>query len=220
MAKKEALIVGGVLLIIAIIFGILAAVGVFSSDTPADTPNGGVTTKNHEKQIVVISDKPTNLDVAAVNVDTPANMKMIRVSKDSTGKVMPVGENSDWRTFQIGEIKAYGVNGLLTAADYESATYTRGDGGRSTNSPAYHAIDGNERTFTHTTDTQQQMHELTLILKKPQPIVRIEVINRMDCCQSRLAGAIMEMFDDKNNLRLRTELNGTIVQVMYFDFKA
>lgn len=152
--------------------------------------------KEARADIVAVAAATTVKPVAVVSISTAAaTVDEIRFTKDTTGKTNP-GDNADWRTFQIGEIAAIDAAGkTLSAADYASAEYDA-DTRRTRPAPDWdkptNAYDGDPKTITHTSG-QQPVHRLSLKLKQPTVITSLRILNRVDCCQARLAGVLCEM---------------------------
>lgn len=176
---------------------------------PTDTPQGGVAPSSSP----VVNPATPGTQISS-NTTPPVNtpmVKVIEVTKDSTGK--PLIKPDDY-TFQIGEIKAYSDKKLLTAEDYESAKYTKsGDKGLSLKYPATNAIDGSLKTFSHT-NGKDPIHQLTLTLKEPQFIHKVEVLNRSDCCQERLAGVIVKLKDESGIVLKQSVLTADRTQII------
>lgn len=183
-----------------------------SGSAPVDTPQGGVTNQGSPSAQPAAPGTPVN--VAGTTPAVVPQVKVIEVTKDSSDRsAIPAGENEDWRTFQIGEVKVYGANGLLSAADFESAAYNASAGNWAALYPARNAIDGNPGSFTHT-DGGAAVHQLTLKLKNAQVVTKVEVLNRADCCQSRLAGAVIRLKDSNGAVLKQQVLTNAGTQVM------
>ncbi|MHB9010064.1 MAG: galactose-binding domain-containing protein, partial [Limisphaerales bacterium] len=73
---------------------------------------------------------------------------------------------------------------------YQSSTY-------SSSFPAVNAIDGNPATFTHTEDEPDGYWMVDL--GRATPLDRVELVNRIDCCSSRLGGLVLRLFDGASN---------------------
>lgn len=182
--------------IVLVVVLILVGFGLYYwMSAPAATgTSGGVTAGGHPQDASSGStgaSAPVVVATAVPPVVVPL-VNRIHVIKDTTGQnVTPPAS----RTFQIGEIKAYRADGsLLTADDYVSAEYGMfSGGGVAVTYPAKNAIDGNVNTFTHTNGETSSIHELKLTLRNPTNIGRVEVINRVDCCADRLAGAVIQL---------------------------
>ena len=63
--------------------------------------------------------------------------------------------------------------------------------------PAANAVDGNRSSFTHTADTPNSYWIVDL--QTNRPIDRVDVVNRVDCCDTRLAGLILRILDAASN---------------------
>ncbi len=132
-------------------------------------------------------------------------------TKNSAGQSMPAGENNDWRTFQIGELKAYDVSGrMLTNADFSSVVYNTAAYDNNYY-PAGNIIDNNPNTFIHTSGLDP-VHQMTLTLKTPINVSRLQVLNRADCCQTRLNGTVCELKRTNGTLIKQFVLTSDLVQ--------
>lgn len=107
----------------------------------------------------------------------------------------PGNNGGDWRTFQVAEVFAYSNGTKLTAPDYTDATLSSVYGDNLYR--AARALDGDPKTFASTgNDT---IGVMTLTLRNPMVITKVEVLNRQDCCQGRLAGATLVLKDSGDN---------------------
>ena len=63
--------------------------------------------------------------------------------------------------------------------------------------PASYAVDGNTGNFTHTGNFTNSfwMADLGRVV----PLDRIEIVNRLDCCNNRLANLVLRVFDGSSN---------------------
>lgn len=129
---------------------------------------------------------------ASVPVALPSiNVKKIVFSRNVT--VLPSAGSQD-ETFQIGEVMAYDSTGRkLTAADYSGAAYGAGTQ-YSSAYPASALIDDNINSYTNTAPGLG-LRTITLTLKNPTNLSKIDVYNRQSCCQNRLAGVTMTLYD-------------------------
>jgi hypothetical protein len=170
----------------------------FSS--PTDTTLGGVTSNTNPAA------KPatpgTTVAVSATDDSLTPSVKSIEITKDTTSATKPDNSNDDWRTFQIGEVRVYRPDGyVLKAADFDSVAYTAGNvenisqWNQSVIHTASAAVDGDPTTYSHTATNGGNVHQLTLVLKVPQMIAKVEILNRSDCCQARLKGAVVTLKD-------------------------
>lgn len=124
---------------------------------------------------------------------TPAGPKetaQILIIKDTSSQP-DAGTDQGWRTFQVAEVFAYSSSRKLDASDYSSATLSSAY--KNNMWPGSFAIDSNPNTFSHT--DIDPIGVLTLTLKNPAVITKVEVLNRQDCCQGRLAGAKLVLKD-------------------------
>ncbi|HEY5913246.1 MAG TPA: lamin tail domain-containing protein [Verrucomicrobiae bacterium] len=71
--------------------------------------------------------------------------------------------------------------------------------------PASNAIDGNASTFTHTADLVDSYWMADL--GQVYAIDRIEIVNRSSCCDSRLSGLVLRVFDGASNSIASTVLS-------------
>lgn len=62
---------------------------------------------------------------------------------------------------------------------------------------ATNAVDGNTSTFTHTANTANSYWIADL--KTNRPIDRVELVNRVNCCDTRMAGLILRILDGASN---------------------
>ncbi len=175
-----------------------------SGNAPVETPTGGTTIAGSPSTAPV-----TSRTVASVSVADPVNtpsvtpppvlpaagpklVSKILIIKDTSALTSDPGNNGgDWRTFQVAEIFAYAGSRKLVASDYSDATLSPGYGNNIF--PASLVTDGDPKTFAHTGNAPIGI--LTLTLKNPTEITRVEVLNRQDCCQGRLAGANLILKD-------------------------
>ena len=67
----------------------------------------------------------------------------------------------------------------------------------SANFPAANALDGNAQSFTHTANLPDSFWQLDL--DQPREIPRIELVNRHNCCASRMGGLTLRIFDADTN---------------------
>lgn len=163
---------------------------------------------------LVMPQAPLPVTVMSTPIVAEPQIKTIEISKNSATMQNKYNDNPDWKTFQIGEVRAYNQNGeLLNADKYSSAVYTSGDGGYSTPFPAMHAIDGNPRTFTHTSGLGD-LHALVLTLKEPTIISKVEILNRHDCCQTRLEGALITLRNTEGNTIMFKNLTSGMLNVV------
>ena len=204
----------------------------YNSTTPVAGSVGGVTNSGNAQAAqnaptppASSSSQPATVAVevaaaVALPVANPATgvvkrpiVKSIEITKISAlSSGVPPGENDDWKTFQIGEVRVYNDAGaLLPANAFISATYNT-VGGWSDVFPAQNAIDNNPGTFTHTSG-MGATHQLRLVLAAPTAISRVEVVNRQDCCQSRLQGALLTLRDaagvEVGRMQLTQDMNQT-----------
>lgn len=179
--------------------------------------SGGVTVDGHPQDAASGSSGSSAPAIAATAVPpVPVPMvKYIVVSKDTTGQnVVPPAS----RTFQIGEIKAFRADGsLLVASDYSDAVYNgEVNTGVALTYPAKNAIDGNVNTFTHTNGetSATSFHQMKLTLRDPAVISRVDVINRVDCCADRLAGAVIQLIAENGTVLKSMTLSSSATQTV------
>lgn len=155
---------------------------------------GGVSAAKTEVDKTLEPGKETNVQVGSSDKLNAKQVTTLIFTKD-TSKASNNGDNADWRTFQIGEVKVYDTNGrLLTASDFSAAAYSAdSDVGWAKSFLAGNAIDGDPNTFTHTGNVDGAIHQLKLVLKQPTNISHIQVLNRADCCSNRLVGVVCDL---------------------------
>lgn len=189
---------GGVVVLLMML--ILWARSASSKTAPAETPTGGTTVANSPALTKPTAGTTANISAANTPVtQTPAGPKetaKIVITKDTSSLSSDPGNNGgEWRTFQVAEVFAYSNGKKLSASDYSDArlSSTLNNGNEY---PASYAIDNDSTTFSHTGN--YAIGSLTLTLKKPTVITRVEVLNRQDCCQGRLEGARLSLIDINN----------------------
>ncbi len=105
--------------------------------------------------------------------------------------------------YQVGlaEVRVFGENALpygpepvATVTNVLKVTQSSDYGGPY---PASNALDGNVSTFTHTAN--QTNSYWLLDLGRVYPIDKVEVVNRVDCCDTRLAGLVLRVLDGASN---------------------
>jgi hypothetical protein len=154
--------------------------------------------------------KPNNNLLNVLDLAPPSRyIKTIEITKDSTNaKVV----KEDSKTFAIGEARVFNEAGkLLKAADFESAVYTRGDGKYTIRFPASNAIDGNISTLAHTSG-DGNIHTLTLKLKTPTILRKVDVYNRIGSNAIRLIGAVITLKDVNGNIIKSQVLDERLLQ--------
>ena len=190
------LLVVGALLAIYVVTQLMkpaeVAVGATGGVTDPNTPMGQPGTGGAYPVVPVVS-----ATTPPISVD---KIKTIRITKVTpAGKARPGGENNDWKTFQLGEVKVWANSVQLAKADFASAKYLT-KAYNASSYPASNAYDGNIRTFTHTGGLGDT-HTMELVLASPKVITKVEVYNRQDCCQGRLAGASVMLIGESGTVR-------------------
>lgn len=125
---------------------------------------------------------------------------------------MPANDGPDWKTIAIGEIYVTANGVPLTAADFSDA--------QCVTSPCYssdyaakNALDGQHLSgYVASTGGSGSTHILEYTLAQPQNIDKIVVFNRTDCCQWRLAGAQVQLFDSSGNMLWSAPLTADMQQ--------
>lgn len=80
--------------------------------------------------------------------------------------------------------------------------------------PASNLIDGNLNNFNH---TEAGSNEWVLVeLNQIRKIKDIKIINRRDCCQNRIVGAVLTVLDDKMNVVYSSTLSNVAAE---YEFK-
>lgn len=173
--------------------------------TPVTGPAGGVTpagSNTAQSNGMIPGTKATVMPMLA-NVDSIVFIKSNPTSSNSS--------DPDWRSFSVGELKLYDDKGaLIPASAFGLIAY--GADVNSPNSiahPASNAIDGDPNTYTMTGSSDNEA--MGFNLKTPTNISKIEIINRVDCCQDRLNGVGM-VVGVANGPVYRTILTGDMLQ--------
>ena len=111
-------------------------------------------------------------------------------------------------TINLAEVKVYDQNNeLLKPSDFVGAKTDPPGGWGNDDYPAGNAIDGNDDNFSHNTyDSREKT--LLITLAKNQFIKKVIVINRKDCCQDRLSGVLLSLFDSNMTLINSCKLTG------------
>lgn len=133
-------------------------------------------------------------------------------------KIIVIRNNANKDAVSLAEVQVYPTSSTgsniapLGTADQSSTDY----GG-----VASRAIDGNTSgwwshgSVTHTTRDQASSEWWRLQLQTPEHIDRIVIWNREDCCNTRLNGATLEVYDEFVNMVGYTTLNGERSQTIY-----
>jgi hypothetical protein len=88
----------------------------------------------------------------------------------------------------------YDGNGVDLTPRIDAAASTVSPNYSASHFPVSNVWDGNPRTFVLTTDTADAYVELDFAT--PQTIARVHIQNRSDCCQTRLLGSALILYDD------------------------
>lgn len=159
-------------------------------------PNVAVSTPNGTA--VVPSNTLATVPYAATAVVPPVLPKLVKYIKLS--KSMVDETVADYRTLQVAEVKAFTDAGQIDSSLYSDVSYADGLGKQVAGQagyPARNIIDNNLNTFTETGGTEtagpMPIHSLTLTLKDPVKIVRVEVYNRTSYMPERLGGTIVTL---------------------------
>lgn len=153
--------------------------------------------------------------ISPVVIPKPQLTKYVVITKDTsniTSDTPPVGENSDWRTFQVGEVKIYDADDNQLKISAAEMTHTPSGYGASY--VAALAYDGNAGTFAHT-DGPTHIHELKLTVPVSK-VAKVAVYNRQDCCQHRLSGAVLSLLDESGAVLFMKNLDASQVQTYTF----
>lgn len=167
---------------------------------PKDGPAGGVTagipdagtpTESQPNEVEKVETAPAP---APTPTPTPAPTPPAGPPKTYAVRVVktPKSGVSDEVVLSVGEVRVYVGSILLKAADFSSAVHGIPSGGYEKAFPASRVIDGNIKTFAHSS-TSTVEKTLTLTLKVPAVVTKVEVINRQDCCQHRLANSKVQL---------------------------
>lgn len=173
---------------------------------PEDTPTGGVAISDSPAVNKPIPEGGAPATMLSVNPVLPpsALIKRIIITKDTRDKPDPEGSDGTWRTFQVAEVYVWVDDKKLTASDFSDAVLS------SEYAPQYgarNAIDGDVKTFTH--NNVETLGILTLTLKDPKPVTSIHIINRLDCCKSRMDGVYVNLEDASGDSQWSGKMSGS-----------
>jgi hypothetical protein len=159
---------------------------------PAPVPNGGS------------SAPPTTPAKAAI--------KYIDFVKDtSVQRAANAANPENWTTFQIGEVKLYdGSSNYIPRSAVDSIVWSP----TSALHGSFYAAniyDNDPTTFSHNNGADA-IQKITVTLVAPTPLSKITVLNRQDCCQMRLAGVLMNLYDANKNLIVSYPLTAEMTQ--------
>ncbi len=100
----------------------------------------------------------------------------------------------------LAEVRAFGVPDLpygpgpLTSSTNAVRVWQSSEYG---GFPAENAVDGDPDTFTHTADVPDSFWMADL--GQAFPLTRVEIVNRNSCCDNRLSGLVLRVFDGTSN---------------------
>jgi hypothetical protein len=143
-----------------------------------------------------------------VNVIVEDDIAVPLVSKIVIKKEVPVmSDKPDNDTFQIGEVKVYDRNHILLRLEHFASAEFANNTGYSSSYPGKNVLDGDLYTFAHS--MPDNIQTLTLALKIPQTITKIEIFNRGECCHDRLNGAVLTLLSVTGKVIYSRTLTGT-----------
>lgn len=143
-------------------------------------------------------------------------IKYIQIIKDSTNKPNATEEE---KSFGINEITTFSPNrfGVWSPSHNnifsDTRRYTKRKGKKDKNSRAFHLVDGHPSTYTQTSGNKN-IHKISLIVKLPIPIKKVEILNRGGIHAQRLAGAVLVLMDKKRNIVKSHVLDSSSRQVI------
>lgn len=104
------------------------------------------------------------------------------------------------RWMNLGGINVYSTSNGTNIIN-SSMNVTTSDNGNMSLNPPSKMVDGDNSTFWHNSGPEYSW--VMIDLGSEFPIDRIELVNRQDCCKSRIAGIVMEL-RDKNSTSIFT----------------
>lgn len=109
-------------------------------------------------------------------------------------------QDPDESTYQIAQVVIVNSDGFALGV----SDLTISSGAPCNNTKSSTAFDGNVsvQSFPHVYHSCQKdpNNFLQAVLLQPQSLNQIKVYNRSDCCGSRLAGVVLETYDDSDKL--------------------
>lgn len=197
----------GVVAIIALAAYVLK-VGPFA---PAVVPGalGGVAPSTTPTGKAPVPTVPTPVQVATSPPVAAPQVSTITLTKDTSA----TPNLGDGHTFALGELKVFdSSNRVLAASDFSGATVNAAaNTGWANSFPISNATDGQPGTFANT-GGYGPIHQMIFTLRNPTNVKRIQVLNRADCCQDRLAGVVCELKSSSGVLIKRFTLTDEMVQ--------
>jgi hypothetical protein len=179
----------------------LERIEIVNRQAPADAALAGLVLRlfNLDDQIVFESvlSNPGSGSVALIALPTGLQARSLWIG-------LPGSQTNGAGNFQVGlaEVRAFGqaglpygpapvVPGTNTVRVWQSSDYGAGA------YPAANAVDGNTGNFTHTDSLVDSywMADLGRVVA----IDRIEIVNRSSCCDTRLIGLVLRLFDGSSN---------------------
>jgi hypothetical protein len=138
----------------------------------------------------------------------------MRLSKTTIAPSQEILNNQN-NTFQVGEIIIRDKTGrLLTRQDFKEATF---NGQLREHYAQYFSpwnmFDGDNKTFA-STDGPLELHQYNIVFNQPTIVRDIVIENRQDCCQGRLEGVQLELYNEKNEVVYRHVLTADMQQVI------
>lgn len=166
---------------------------------PNDAELGGLTLRvfNLDDQVVYATNltNPGSGGVALIPLPAGTLARSLWIG-------LPGSQTNDAGNHRVGlaEVRAFGVPDLpygpgpapaatSTVRVWQSSEY----GGF----PAENAVDGNPDTFTHTDDLANSFWMADL--GRTHTLHRVEIVNRSSCCDDRLSGLVLRIFDGASN---------------------
>ena len=177
----------------------LTRIEVANRSAPGDVAMTGLTLRllNMDDQ-VVFQTILTNPGSAATNiVSLPAGLQA-----RSLWIGLPGTQTNGAGNYRVGlaEVRAFGVLNMPFGPEPVVAASNQVRVWQSSEFPGYpagNAVDGSTFDFTHTDNLPNSywMADLGRVV----PLDRVEIVNRLDCCNARLANLILRVFDGSSN---------------------
>lgn len=174
--------------------------------SPADVEFAGLVSRlyNLDDQIVFeqVLTNPGPAGIAVVPLPAGLHARSVWVG-------LPDNRTNGAGNFRVGlaEVRVFGVSNLpfgpppvTTTTNAWKVWQSSEFGGY----PASNAVDGDPVSFTHTDDLPDSYWMADL--GRGFPIDRVEVVNRNSCCDNRLDGLVLRIFDGASNSILSTPL--------------
>ena len=177
----------------------LSRIEVVNRAAPDDVEMEGLALRllNLDDQVVFQTSLSNPGPGATLGLDLPAGL----VAR-SIWVGLPEGQTNGAGNYRVGlaEARAFGVLTMPYGPEPMPASTNLLQVWQSSEYPGYpavNAVDGNTGNFTHTANSANSywMADLGRVV----PLDRIEIVNRLDCCNNRLANLVLRVFDGASN---------------------